>query len=316
MRLLSWHVWHYMLQLPPSIGRGGSSFNSFGSSNLVQVVRYHSLVIDEESLPKELIPIAWTSSTDTLPFLGSQKYDASCDAYGSPLNEQICVNSPSRKSKNGRPWSFGDLKARSTKVLMGIMHSAKPHYGLQVCFGYVFVGRTAFVHFLTIIFCFALSFILRVLQLVMGGKYSRILEKLLRTIGSRWVQPPIVIEKFVMLVNYFIQILFLDWCYYYQWNYDLFCLNRTHEEMFSMHFKTFLCIILCQENHHVLSLSMTCQYLVCCTWKVLWLPLSCCSIPPMLNLPMEAMIQISLTLYAALYSISDHCFIFTFMGCH
>ncbi|XP_052185883.1 LOW QUALITY PROTEIN: aminodeoxychorismate synthase, chloroplastic [Diospyros lotus] len=102
-----------------------------GRNSGFKVVRYHSLVIDEESLPKELIPIAWTSSTDTLPFLGSRKYDANCDAYGSPLNEQICVNSPSRKSKNGRPWSFGDLKARSTKVLMGIMHSAKPHYGLQ-----------------------------------------------------------------------------------------------------------------------------------------------------------------------------------------
>lgn len=44
-----------------------------GRNSGFKVVRYHSLVIDAETLPKELIPIAWTSSSDTLPFLGDQK---------------------------------------------------------------------------------------------------------------------------------------------------------------------------------------------------------------------------------------------------
>lgn len=35
----------------------------------VQVVRYHSLVVDEDTLPKELVPTAWTCSGNTLSFL-------------------------------------------------------------------------------------------------------------------------------------------------------------------------------------------------------------------------------------------------------
>ncbi|KAJ0544836.1 putative aminodeoxychorismate synthase [Helianthus annuus] len=52
-----------------------------GTNSGFKVVRYHSLIIDAKSLPKELIPLAWT-----------------CEGM---------------------------------KVLMGIMHSTRPHYGLQ-----------------------------------------------------------------------------------------------------------------------------------------------------------------------------------------
>lgn len=67
------------------------------------MVRYHSLVVDPKSLPKELVPIAWASSTDTLSFSGSRASDV-------------------------RPES----EKRSGEVLMGIKHSNRPHYGLQV----------------------------------------------------------------------------------------------------------------------------------------------------------------------------------------
>jgi para-aminobenzoate synthetase len=43
-----------------------------GRNSGFKVVRYHSLVIDSESLPEVLIPIAWTS-TSTLPFVGSKQ---------------------------------------------------------------------------------------------------------------------------------------------------------------------------------------------------------------------------------------------------
>ncbi|KAM7272945.1 hypothetical protein ACFE04_027609 [Oxalis oulophora] len=77
-----------------------------GRNSGFKVVRYHSLVIDAESLPKEIIPIAWTSSTDTRSFM--------------------------MKLPNGssRPVNYsGDIE--KNKVLMGIMHSTRPHYGVQ-----------------------------------------------------------------------------------------------------------------------------------------------------------------------------------------
>ncbi|KAI4346345.1 hypothetical protein L6164_007248 [Bauhinia variegata] len=69
-----------------------------GGQSGFKVVRYHSLVIDHESLPEELIPIAWTS--------------ASAKVGNSKLSSHI-------------------EKSRQGKVLMGIKHSARPHYGLQ-----------------------------------------------------------------------------------------------------------------------------------------------------------------------------------------
>lgn len=84
-----------------------------------QVVRYHSLIIDADSLPNELIPIAWTASTDALSFLGRHKLavipDTSADSF------------PTK-----RQFSCSD-RVEERKVLMGIMHSTRPHYGLQVC---------------------------------------------------------------------------------------------------------------------------------------------------------------------------------------
>ena len=84
------------------------------------MVRYHSLVIDSESLPKELIPTAWTSPTSTLPFHEAQKVE-------SIFEDPVLV-----KVGNGSSNHFDYGNTRSKKVLMGIRHSSRPHYGVQV----------------------------------------------------------------------------------------------------------------------------------------------------------------------------------------
>lgn len=100
-----------------------------GRNSGFKVVRYHSLVIDPKSLPKELIPLAWTCSTD-ISSLREQKSDH--DAYDNQLDQETYHTSLSKELKNGAPWrsNCADGMPDST-VLMGIMHATKPHYGLQ-----------------------------------------------------------------------------------------------------------------------------------------------------------------------------------------
>lgn len=116
---------------------------------LLQVVRYHSLVIDAESLPKELIPIAWTSSTDTLSFLETSKSDVIPGAYERKISQNIAIESFSTKSKNGSSWPSAHSEGMQRRnVLMGIMHSTRPHYGVQVCcMSIVFVTTSSFLSF-------------------------------------------------------------------------------------------------------------------------------------------------------------------------
>ncbi|CAN4112878.1 unnamed protein product [Withania somnifera] len=92
-----------------------------GRDSGFKVVRYHSLVIDPKSLPKELIPIAWTSTARTLPFHGVGRSDSFLNA--SKEVEDI-FNGISELSYDSRDVQGG-------KVLMGVMHSSRPHYGLQ-----------------------------------------------------------------------------------------------------------------------------------------------------------------------------------------
>lgn len=107
--------------------------------SLLQVVRYHSLVIDASSLPKELIPIAWTSSTDRIYFLETRnKCDTSPDVYESQIRRQNASESYSNDSLNGVSWPSNHFGGReSRKIIMGIMHTTRPHYGLQV---FIFVS--------------------------------------------------------------------------------------------------------------------------------------------------------------------------------
>ncbi|KAJ6828851.1 aminodeoxychorismate synthase, chloroplastic [Iris pallida] len=67
-----------------------------GRNSGFKVVRYHSLVIDAHSLPKDLIPLAWTTN------------------IGAGLSDMSCING---------------LKRR--EVLMGVMHATRPHFGVQ-----------------------------------------------------------------------------------------------------------------------------------------------------------------------------------------
>ncbi|GLT70120.1 hypothetical protein SLA2020_422180 [Shorea laevis] len=85
-----------------------------------KVVRYHSLVIDAESLPEQLIPIAWTLSDNTL-----------AGAYGSQALQDN-LESISRRLKNENYWLCSHANGmQSRKVLMGVMHATRPHYGVQ-----------------------------------------------------------------------------------------------------------------------------------------------------------------------------------------
>ncbi|KAI3470453.1 hypothetical protein Pfo_027116 [Paulownia fortunei] len=103
-----------------------------GRNSGFKVVRYHSLVIDPRSLPRELIPIAWTSSPETIPFLGIQNFDSYHDAFERQSGTQVFAKSLSTKSKNGFQWhSSNSQEMQNGNILMGIMHSTRPHYGLQ-----------------------------------------------------------------------------------------------------------------------------------------------------------------------------------------
>ncbi|XP_034703814.1 aminodeoxychorismate synthase, chloroplastic-like isoform X4 [Vitis riparia] len=103
-----------------------------GKNSGFKVVRYHSLVVDAESLPNELIPIAWTSSSDLLSYLETQKSDIVLEAYESQKGQKSSFDSFSSKLKNGTSWpSRHTERMGNSKVLMGIMHSTRPHYGLQ-----------------------------------------------------------------------------------------------------------------------------------------------------------------------------------------
>ena len=101
-------------------------------ADLLQVVRYHSLVIDPESLPKELIPISWTCSTDTQSFLEISNASSISDAH-----DIVSSDSMSEVQKSLRVWPLNSHQnMQNGKVLMAVMHSVRPHYGVQVVYGY------------------------------------------------------------------------------------------------------------------------------------------------------------------------------------
>lgn len=121
-----------------------------------QVVRYHSLVIVPETLPKELVPIAWTSCAKPLPFSENQNVDIFHDGPHLEVQNMKCTHlippeDPLSEAKNGKPSHLGQFEAASSsKILMGIRHSAWPHFGVQVChIGYKMK-----------MFCFVFTFLL------------------------------------------------------------------------------------------------------------------------------------------------------------
>lgn len=98
-----------------------------------RVVRYHSLVIDADSLPKELIPIAWTTSVNTLSFMGTQQSDIIPSVFGDKSNQlgPICCLDGNLKGEGLSTINNNVNNLKITKVLMGVMHSNRPHYGVQ-----------------------------------------------------------------------------------------------------------------------------------------------------------------------------------------
>lgn len=148
-------------------------------------MRYHSLVIDPSSLPKDLIPIAWTSSHETIPFLDGFEGQGDLNTFAKSL---------STKFDNGlhrHPAKSQELRTRD--ILMGIMHCSRPHYGLQVnCHPthkfFDFGVTYSTINWLCL---FGSSFIQRALLHTMEGKYSRILRRSRKTIGPDCNHPQI-----------------------------------------------------------------------------------------------------------------------------
>ncbi|WOL19764.1 putative aminodeoxychorismate synthase, chloroplastic isoform X2 [Canna indica] len=94
-----------------------------GTKSGFKVMRYHSLVIDADSLPEDLIPIAWTTSGHKHSFLETQKFDMLPDSLGNQLRQRRGIgDSSSINTVNG---FYGK------KILMGVRHSTRPHYGVQ-----------------------------------------------------------------------------------------------------------------------------------------------------------------------------------------
>ncbi|KAL3650031.1 hypothetical protein CASFOL_006434 [Castilleja foliolosa] len=104
-----------------------------GQNSGFKVVRYHSLVIDPSTLPRELIPIAWTSSSETISSFGIEKnFDSYNGAFERRGGSHSFSNSLSAKSENGLQRHCPKSHEMKTgNILMGIMHSSRPHYGVQ-----------------------------------------------------------------------------------------------------------------------------------------------------------------------------------------
>jgi para-aminobenzoate synthetase len=102
-----------------------------------QVVRYHSLIIEAGSLPDDLLSISWTASPKLLSFLESDQTDVSNSVFWGSLGNFL-VN-PSQCSSNGGELSNTDSESDNCRVIMGIRHSSRPHYGVQVYAGFLYV---------------------------------------------------------------------------------------------------------------------------------------------------------------------------------
>ncbi|XP_078443479.1 para-aminobenzoate (PABA) synthase family protein [Wolffia australiana] len=103
---------------------GGDLFHGIpsGTKSGFKVVRYHSLIVDEDSLPDELIPVAWTTCDLVRSVCETQEpsktpvFDGRKDFQ--TLNSDYLITN----GKNGR---------KGEKILMGIRHATRPHYGVQ-----------------------------------------------------------------------------------------------------------------------------------------------------------------------------------------
>ncbi|CAN7060972.1 unnamed protein product [Brassica rapa subsp. trilocularis] len=85
---------------------------------------------DKDSLPKELVPLAWTINDDTGSF-SEKRFLVPVNNSVSPPRDGSIV-SVSEKLENQSYWPSSHVDGKQDRhILMGIMHSTFPHYGLQ-----------------------------------------------------------------------------------------------------------------------------------------------------------------------------------------
>ncbi|VFQ78832.1 unnamed protein product [Cuscuta campestris] len=114
-----------------------------GRNSGFKVVRYHSLIIDRGSLPKELIPIAWTPTFETTSFLVSSQSYPFPNACEEVNGKKVYIGPLSKDLRDGNSYFLcGVGEIQGSQILMGIKHASRPHYGVQfhpesigTCFG-------------------------------------------------------------------------------------------------------------------------------------------------------------------------------------
>lgn len=96
---------------------GHPLFDGIPSGRRYAVVRYHSLLVDEASLPACLEPLAWTCGGHHALQLGTDDDVAGSDGGSS--------GSPGSSSSGGSSPGHGE------RLLMALCHRSLPHYGVQ-----------------------------------------------------------------------------------------------------------------------------------------------------------------------------------------
>ncbi|XP_066370768.1 probable aminodeoxychorismate synthase, chloroplastic isoform X1 [Miscanthus floridulus] len=101
-----------------------------GRNSGFKVVRYHSLVIESGSLPGDLTSIAWTASPNLLSYLESDRSNVS--TFLGSLDNNFMTNPLEYSNNDGELSSIGHTsESDDGRVIMGIRHSSRPHYGVQ-----------------------------------------------------------------------------------------------------------------------------------------------------------------------------------------
>ncbi|KAG0329286.1 Protein phosphatase PP2A regulatory subunit B [Podila horticola] len=81
-----------------------------------EAVRYHSLVIQEDSLPEDLISTAWCVSYPLIPSHRSNNVDNDTDSHSENMDTSNTVNMD---------------HLTGAKSIMGVQHATLPHHGVQ-----------------------------------------------------------------------------------------------------------------------------------------------------------------------------------------